>query len=400
MKIELTSEQSTWQYEFRNFVDQEIVPRAAYNDKQEQIHPEIIHIMSAKGYLGSMIPKRYGGMELDNVTLGILNEEMGRGCSSVRSLLTVQGMVALGILRWATESQKDYWLPKLASGEVLASFGLTEPNVGSDAKSIETTAVLDGDEYVLNGQKKWITMGQISGMFLIFAKYDGKPTAFLVEKSNVGFDVIPMSGLLGARASMIAEIRFNNCRIPKENLLGQVGMGLSHIALPCLDYGRFTIACGSVGLAQACFEASAHYANSRIQFGRPIRENQLIQKMITEMTVNIKAARLLCYKAGYLRDTGDPDSIMETWSAKYFASTMLNKIASDTVQIHGANGCHNDYPIERYYRDAKINEIIEGTTQMHEILIATQEIITVRRASRKAANLEKSKENISHDLSN
>lgn len=385
MKIELTTEQLKWQAEFREFVDNEIVPYADLNDKEQRIHSDVLNKLIESRYLGSMLPKRYGGMELDNITLGILNEETGRGCSSVRSLLTVQGMVGLAILRWGTEYQKDNWLPRLASGQTLGSFGLTEPNVGSDAKSIETTAVLDGDEFVLNGHKKWITLGQISNVFLILAKCEGKPTAFIVERDCPGFLVSPMTGLLGARASMIAELEFNNCRIPKGNLLGQVGMGLSHVALPCLDYGRYTIACGCVGLAQACLEASIQYSSSRIQFGRPIRENQLIQKMITEMAVNLKAARMLCYRAGYLRDVGDPDSIMETWSAKYFASIMVNKIASDTIQIHGANGVHGDYPVERYYRDARINEIIEGTTQMHELLIATQEVVTTRRALRRVA---------------
>ncbi|MBJ6364090.1 acyl-CoA dehydrogenase family protein [Paenibacillus sp. GCM10012307] len=379
MKLELTPEQSQWQEQFDAFVDEHIVPLADRNDREERIHPDMLKSMIDAGYLGSMLPKNYGGMGLDNVTCGILNEEIGRGCSSARSLLTVHGMVSLAILRWGTEQQRNQWLPQLASGGVLAAFGLTEPGAGSDAKSIETTAVLDGDEYVLTGTKKWITVAQIANLFLIFAKCNGKPAAFLVERERPGLTVSPMFGLLGARGSMIAEVVMTECRIPKQNLLGQVGMGLTHIALPCLDYGRYTIACGCVGLAQACLEAAVEYGSTRIQFGRPLRDNQLIQKMVSEMAVQVKAARLLCYKAGYLRDIGDPDSIMETWTAKYFASTMLGKIVGDTVQIHGANGCHDGYPVERYFRDAKINEIIEGTTQMHEMLIAEQEFVTGRR---------------------
>lgn len=218
---------------------------------------------------------------------------------------------------------------------------------------------------------------------MIFAKCEGKPTAFIVERFREGFNTKPMSGLLGARASMIAELSFENCRIPSQNLLGQIGTGLSHVALSSLDYGRYTIAWGCVGLAQACLEASIDYASKRVQFGRPIRENQLIQKMITEIAVQLKASRLLCFKAGYLKDTGDPDSIMETWSAKYYASTMVTMAADYAVQIHGGNGCHEGYPVERYFRDAKINEIIEGTTQMHELLIAAQEIVNVRRLLRR-----------------
>ncbi|MEK4528314.1 MULTISPECIES: acyl-CoA dehydrogenase family protein [Paenibacillus] len=398
MKVELNAEQLMWQEQFKDFVDSEIIPYASLNDSEERIHPELLAKITEAGYLGSMLPKEYGGMELDNITIGILNEEVGRGCSSVRSLLTVQGMVGLAILRWGTEQQRQYWLPALATGTTLGSFGLTEPSVGSDAKSIETTAVLDGDEYILNGHKKWITMGQLADVFLILAQCENKPTAFIVERDSIGFSVEPMSGLLGARASMIAELKMDSCRIPKENLLGQVGTGLSHVALPCLDYGRYTIACGCVGLAKACLDASVHYANSRIQFGRAIRENQMIQKMITEMSVNMKAARMLCYRAGYLRDVGDPESIMETWTAKYFASTMVNKVASDAVQIHGANGCHRDYPVERYYRDARINEIIEGTTQMHEILIATQEVVTHRREMRRSNKVEKVKDSANRNV--
>lgn len=374
MKLELTPEQTRYKDEFRTFVDQEIVPYAAQFDQEERLPVEIIQKLAHKGYLGSMIPKEYGGMGLDMITLGILNEEVGRGCSSVRSLLTVHGMVSLAILRWGTDIQRDYWLPRLCSGEIIGAFGLTEPGVGSDAKSITTTAELDGEDYQLNGSKKWITMGQIAGLFLIFAKCGDKPTAFLVESNRPGFSRQPITGLLGARASMVAELQFDNCRIPKENLIGREGAGLTHVALSSLDYGRYTIAWGCVGLGQACIEKSIAYSRKRKQFGSVLREHQLIQKMITEMVVQVKAARLLCLKAGYLKDVGDPDSIMETWIAKYFASTMLSQVTGHAVQIHGANGCCREYPVERYYRDARINEIIEGTTQMHEVLIATNAI--------------------------
>ena len=374
MKLELTPEQTRYQEEFRAFVDQEIIPYAARFDQDERLPNEIIQKLARKGYLGSMVPKQYGGLGLDMITLGILNEEVGRGCSSVRSLLTVHGMVSLAILRWGAPEQRDYWLPRLCSGEIIGAFGLTEPGVGSDAKSITTAAELTGEDYQINGSKKWITMGQIAGLFLIFAKYGDKPTAFLVESNRPGFSRRPITGLLGARASMVAELQFDNCRIPRENLIGREGAGLTHVALSSLDYGRYTIAWGCVGLGQACIEESIAYSRKRKQFGVVLREHQLIQKMITEMVVQVKAARLLCCKAGYLKDTGDPDSIMETWIAKYFASTMLTQVTGHAVQIHGANGCCREYPVERYYRDARINEIIEGTTQMHEVLIATNAI--------------------------
>ncbi|WP_139487899.1 acyl-CoA dehydrogenase family protein [Brevibacillus dissolubilis] len=371
MKTELTDEQLAHKEAFRRFVDEEVVPYAREHDLEERLNPAVIDKVIEKGYLGSMIPTKFGGTGMDMVTLGILNEEIGRGCASLRCLLTVHGMLALAILRWGTQQQRTDYLPRLAKGEILGAFALSEPNVGSDAKSVETTAVLDGDEYVLTGTKKWITMGQIADLFLIIAKCEGQPTAFLVERERPGFCTKAMKGLLGTRATMIAELHMDNCRIPKENIIGRVGTGLTHVGLSCLDYGRYTVAWGCVGTAQAAFEASVAYARDRQQFGAPLSDNQLIRKMISEMTVNIKAARQLCYHAGYLKEVGDPDTIMETWVAKYYASTMVTKVTSDAVQIFGGNGCLDQYPVERYFRDAKINEIIEGSTQMHEILIAS-----------------------------
>lgn len=374
MKMELTKEQLNWQTDFREFVDDVVTPYAEKNDREERLDPELIERLKEKGYLGSMLPQKYGGMGLDWVTIGILNEEIGRGCSSLRSLLTVHGMVALALLRWGSDEQRSQWLPKMAAGEMIGAFALTEPEVGSDAKNVQSVAVSSDHSYVLNGHKKWITMGQIADIYLVFAQCEGKPTAFLVERNTPGFTTTPITGMLGARASMLAELHLADCVIPQENLVGSVGTGLSHVALHCLDYGRYTVACGCVGLGQACLEQSVHYSRKRRQFGKALRENQLIQKMITGMTVNVKAARLLCYHSGYLKDVMDPDSIMETWTAKYFASKMVNQVASDAVQIHGANGCSRDYPVERYLRDARINEIIEGTSQMHEMLIALHTI--------------------------
>ncbi len=371
MKIELTKDQLDNQEAFHTFATEEIAPYAAKNDLEERTPPELIEKLADRGYLGSMIPKEYGGLGMDLITIGLLNEEVGRACSSIRGLLTVHGMVALAILRWGTKEQREYWLPKMASGEIIGAFGLTEPNVGSDAKSVEATAVYADGKYILNGHKKWTTMGQVADIFLIFAKCEDKATAFIVERTRPGFSTNPITGLIGCRASMVAELFMDNCSIPETNIVGRVGTGLSHVALNSLDYGRYTVAWGCVGLGQACLEESLEYSRKRKQFGAPLRQNQLIQQMITEMVVDIKAARLLCLNAGYLKDVGDPDSIMETWNAKYFASKMVNKASNAAVQIHGANGCSREYPVERYYRDARINEIIEGTTQMHEVLIAT-----------------------------
>ncbi|RCJ36603.1 acyl-CoA dehydrogenase [Nostoc punctiforme NIES-2108] len=370
MKLELSTQQKNAQAKFRAFVNEEICPSAGEWDRKEFTPPELIKKIAEHGFLGAILPQEYGGKGMDMITYGILNEELGRGCSSVRSLLTVHNMVAYALCKWGNKSQKEYWLPKFASGEIIAAFALSEPNVGSDAKSVETTAILAGDAYILNGQKKWITYGQIADVFLVFGKCEGKPTAFLVEKNSPGLSVKAMSGILGVRASMSAELLFNNCHVSLENLVGKLGFGFSYIASSALDHGRYSVASGCVGIAQACLEACIKYTNERKQFGVYLKEHQLIRQMITQMITKVKAARLLCYQAGYLKDINDPNSIMETAIAKYFASTVATKIANDAVQIHGGNGCSSEYPVERYLRDSKIMEIIEGSTQIQEITIA------------------------------
>ena len=370
MKIELTEQQKDAQAKFRAFVDEEVMPYANRYDQEECTPLNLIEKIAEKGYLSAVLPKEFGGIGIDMITYGLLNEEIGRGCSSLRSLLTVHCMVAHALSKWGNKSQKQYWLPKLASGKVIAAFALSEPNVGSDAKSIETTASLSGDSYVLNGQKKWITYGQIADVFLVFAQCAGKPSAFLVEKNSPGLLIKPISGMLGIRASMLAELYFYDCQIPQENLVGKLGFGFSYVASSALDYGRYSVAWGSVGIAQACLEACIQYTSQRKQFGVYLKEHQLIRQMMTEMITNVKAARLLCYQAGYLKEIGDPSSIIETSIAKYFASTTATKVANDAVQIHGANGCTSEYSVARYLRDAKIMEIIEGSTQIQQITIA------------------------------
>lgn len=370
MEIELTSQQVQEQALFRAFVSEEIAPYADQYDQAECMPNEVIKKLAEIGYLGAIVPKEQGGQGMDAITFGLLCEEVGRASASLLSLLTVHGMVCQAIMKWGSASQKTNWLPKLATGETIGAFGLTEPNVGSDAKSVETAAVLSNNSYVLNGEKKWISFGQVANLFLIFAQCDGKPTAFLVERERTGFSTEPLKGLLGFRSAMIAKVFMNECRIPAENLVGRVGFGFSHVASTALDHGRYCVAWGCLGLGQACLDACLSYTSERKQFGSFLKGHQLIQQMIAEMITNLKAARLLCYHAGYLKDKGDPSLIMETSIAKYFASRMVNKIADDAVQIHGANGCSSDYPVQRYLRDAKIMEIIEGSTQMQQIIIA------------------------------
>lgn len=370
MSIELSEEQRQAEAEFRAFVDAEVLPHAEWHDREQRLQPGLVQLLAREGMLAATLPRERGGRGMDMVTYGLLCAEIGRGCSSVRSLLTVHDMVAHTLDRWGSHQQKETWLPRLASGRSLAAFALSEPNVGSDAKSIETTATPEGDSYELNGQKKWITFAQIADVFLVFARCEDKPAAFLVEKESLGFDVSPISGMLGLRGSMLGELRLEGCRVPKENLVGRVGLGFSHVANYALGLGRYNVAWGCVAIARACLEASVRYASERRQFGVPLSNHQLIRRMITDMLTNVNAAELLCQRAGQLMQAGSPDSIMETNVAKYFASRAAVNAASDAVQIHGANGCSGEFPVARHLRDAKIMEIIEGSSQIMQVHIA------------------------------
>jgi len=370
MKMELAPEQRASQEAFRAFVDEAIVPYADRFDQEEYTPPDLIKKIGQQGCLGALVSPQWGGQGMDMITFGILNEEFGRGCSSLRSLLTVHSMVTYAIQRWGDRRQKETWLPRLATGEVTGAFALSEPNAGSDARGIETSARRCGDLFLLNGRKKWITYGEIADVYLLFAQYDGAVSAFLVERDSPGLQVRPVRGMVGTRASMIAELLLEDCQVPASNAVGRKGFGVASVTTSALDIGRYSVACGCVGIMQACFEASRRYTSERKQFDTYLKNQQLIQQMMTGMITNLRAARLLCYNAGYLKDIGAPNTIMETWIAKYFASTAAAKIASDAVQIHGANGCSSDYSVQRYWRDTKVMEIIEGSTQIQEISIA------------------------------
>lgn len=370
MKTALTYDQEANRLGFREFVEREIRPHAAGFDRSEKIPSSVIQKLAGQRYLGAVLPDEFGGRAMDSVTLGLLNEEIGRGCSSVRSLLTVHHMVAIAILKFGTAEQKQFWLPQMATGQAISAFALSEPNVGSDAAHVETSAVLDADLYVVNGEKKWITAGQIADLFLVFAQCEGKPTALLVPRQSENLSIKAITGLLGVRGSMLASLRFEDCRVPKENVIGRLGLGFSHVAASALDYGRFSVAWGSVGIVQACLEASLQHANERKQFESLLKDHQLVRRMITGMMTDLRAARLLCLHAAHLRESAGPELTVETLIAKYFAARAAMKAARDAVQIHGALGCTEESPVSRYFRDAKIMEIIEGSNELLQQTIA------------------------------
>ncbi|MCP2168454.1 acyl-CoA dehydrogenase family protein [Goodfellowiella coeruleoviolacea] len=355
---------------FRSFVDSYVAGRADDYDREQRLPHDILAALAEHGYWGAALPTSAGGAGMDMVTLGALHEEIGRGCSSLRSLLTVHTMVAATLHRWGGERAKRCWLAELATGRRLGAFCLTEPEVGSDARAITSTARRDGADYLVDGTKKWITGGQLADLFLVFARCGEEPAAFLVEADAPGVRVEPVSDLLGTRASMLAQVHLTDVRVPAWARLGREGAGML-VLTHALDLGRYSVAAGCVGIMQACLDASVDYTGQRRQGGQPLRERQLVRRLISDMVTRLHAARLLCVRAGELKDAGDPATLMATWVAKYFASTSAMRTASDAVQLHGANGCtEGTHSVSRYFRDAKVMEIIEGSSQIQQLVIA------------------------------
>ncbi|BCA96436.1 acyl-CoA dehydrogenase [Legionella antarctica] len=355
---------------FNHFVENSLHPHSKIFDKEQSIPRDFFYTLAQNGFLGACIPKQFGGQQWDELTIGIMHESFAKELCSLANILTVLGMVSKSLIQFGSEAQKKNWLPRIATGKTLAAIALTESNIGSDLEHVETQLLDISGEFILKGSKKYITLGQIADLFLVLANYQGHLTTVLVEKNTPGVIVSPMSGFLGLRSNMLAEIFFDNCPIPKTNLLGTIGMGLTYVTQTALDEGRYTTACGCVGLGQACLDAARDYIQERTQFNRTLDEHQLIQKMITEMVVQVKAARELCFYAGLLRQQKNPAYIAETLVAKYVASKMVVSVSNHALQIFGAAGFEETHPVERYYRDAKVMEIIEGTSQMHEILIS------------------------------
>ena len=370
MHFEYTAEQLDNQHLYRQFAQNEVRSLARQIDEAETFPSELVQKMADMGFLGALVTETHGGMSMNMTSFGLLNEELGNACSSTRSLVTVHSMVTFAIQRWGRKAQQEQWLPLLAKGEKVGAFALSEPNIGSNAGYIETTAVSDGNVYVVNGRKKWITFGQIADLFLLFARQEGQAIALLVEKDTPGLTIHPIQGMIGTKGTMLAELELDHCRIPAQNMLAGVGFGIMAVAMSALDIGRYSVAWGSVGIGQACLEASLAYTQTREQFGQPLKQFQLIQQMITNMVTHVKAARLLCLQSGYAFEQQAPTATNDILIAKYFASKTAMEVATDAVQIHGANGCSSDYPVQRFLRDAKVMEIIEGSHQMQQIMIA------------------------------
>lgn len=357
--------------EIKDFTESKISPYAVDFDQKSELPAELINEMGKKGYLAASLPRKYGGLNLDPIYYGRFTEEVGKACCAARALFTVStSLFAETIMRWGTESQKETWISRIASGEAIAAFGLTEPDVGTDAKNIKTSYKKEGDKYILNGKKKWITFGDIADVFIIIACNKGNITAFIVERDYTGLQTRRISGLLAGRATYIAEVELNNVEVPVDNILGNEGGGFTYIVSTALDNGRYSIAWSGLSIAQAALEAMIGYSRERKQFGNRLCRFQLIKGILGNAVTKIHAARALCLNAGKLRKKKDNNAIIETTIAKYFTSKIAMEITTDAVQVHGGNGCYNEFPVERLFREAKILEIIEGTSQVQQEIIS------------------------------
>jgi alkylation response protein AidB-like acyl-CoA dehydrogenase len=372
--LSLTEENRLVQSSVRGFTAKEIEPHIREWDARHEVHREVFARMGELGFLGAPIPEEYGGNGLDYVSLGILCEELERADTAFRVVMSVHvGLNSLTLLQWGSEDQKQRYLVPQARGEKLATFGLTEPGVGTDAANLATTARRDGDAYLLNGQKVWISLADIADHFLVFASVDKSKkhkgiTAFIVERGMAGLSTRSIETKLGIHAGNTGEIYFDNVRVPAENRVGEEGEGFT-IAMSAIDQGRYTVATGAVGLAQACLDASIRYAHERKTFGEEIGRHQLVKQMIANMGAGIEAGRLLCRNVAFLKNHGRRNT-RETSLAKWFATEHAVKSALDAIQIHGAYGYSDEYPVARYLRNSKAAVIYEGTSQLHTLIQA------------------------------
>jgi alkylation response protein AidB-like acyl-CoA dehydrogenase len=376
MDFDLTDEQRLIRETARAFSDNEIVERARENDRNEHFDLELVGKIAEQGYLGAIVPREYGGAGLDYVSYGLVVEEVGRGCSAMRTVISVQtSLVCSAIVKWGTEEQKKHYLPRLCSGEWLGCFGLTEPDTGSDAANQRTRARRvdgDGGGWVINGAKMFISLANHARVALIFAQTDPSLghrglACFLVDCDQPGFQPQPIHHKMGLRGSDTAAISLDDVHASDDQMLGGIGDGFK-VAMSALDSGRYSVAAGCVGICQGCVDASVRYSKEREQFGRPIASFQLVQAMLADMAVETDAARMLVWRAGFLKDQGRPNTT-ETSIAKLYATEAAVRCANTAIQVHGGSGYVDDHPVERYFRDVRVTTLYEGTSQIQKLII-------------------------------
>lgn len=372
MNLELSGEQTAARQLAADFVDREIAPHAARWDREEQVDRSIVARLGELGFLGLTIPEQYGGSAGDHLTYCLVLEELGRGDSSVRGIVSVSlGLVAKSIHHFGTEEQKQTWLTRLVAGEALGCFGLTEPGTGSDAAQLRTRAVRDGSDWVLSGTKMFITNGTWADVALVFARTGGEGhrgiSAFLVPTDSPGFTAREIHGKLGLRGQATAELVLDGVRVPDSARLHDEGKGFT-VAMAALAKGRMSVAAGCVGLAQACLDAAVGYATQREQFGKPIAAHQLVQELLADIALDVDAARLLVWRVADLIDRGEEFALASS-KAKLFASEAAVRAADRAVQVFGGYGYIDEFPVGKYLRDAKVMTLYEGTSQIQKLLI-------------------------------
>jgi methoxymalonate biosynthesis protein len=341
-------------------------PDAAGWDRHGAVPGTVVKAMAHAGFLAADLPASAGGADRTQAGLGELCAELGGVCSALRALVTVQGMVAAAVLRWGTDEQRARWLPALARGEVLAAFAATEAGAGSDLSAVTTSAEREGRQFRVRGRKLWVTFGQVADVFLVLAECAGRPVTVLVEAGRPGTAVEPVRGQLGMRAAQLAHVGFDGVLVPPENVLAPPGFGLSHVVGTALDHGRFTVAWGCVGMAEACLRAAAEHAAHRVQGGVPLAGHQAVRALLGRSLADASAARQLCVRAAALRERGDPDAVAATVLAKYVAAGAASAVADRAGQVLGAAGCAEDSLAGRLFRDAKVMRIIEGSDEVAE----------------------------------
>lgn len=376
MDLTLNEDQRGFRALAREFLDKEVVPYRAEWDRVESVDTAIIPKLGRIGFLGLTIPEEYGGIGGDYITYALAMEELGRADSAIRGIVSVSmGLFGKSVLQFGTEEQKQRWLPGIASGEKLGCFGLTEPDNGSDAGNLTARAVREGDEWVINGSKIFITNGTWADVALVFARTGGPGakgvSAFLVPTDTPGFEATEVKGKLGLRGQATAALSFSDVRVPADALLGEEGQGF-RIAMTALDKGRVGIAASCVGIVQGCLEATVEYTTAREQFGKPIASYQMVQDMIAEMSVDADAARLLTWRAADLIGRGERFSV-EASKAKLFASEAAVKAANLAIQAFGGYGYVDEYPVQKYMRDARVMTLYEGTSQIQKLIIGRAE---------------------------
>lgn len=368
MDFDLSVEQQQIRDLARQFCDREVAPRAGDLDRTEAFPDDLVRDLFAVGFLGAPVPEEHGGMGVDYLSYGLIVEELGRTDASIRSMVSVNvGLVAMSLVRWGTDEQRAHWLPRLTS-EGLGAFGLTEPDAGSDPASLRTTARRHGGDWVLNGSKQFITNGSRGIVTIVFAQVDDAGvTAFLVPQDAPGYEGRPIKGKLGLRAGDTAAITLTDVRVPDSARLGEPGRGLG-VALGALDSGRYSLAAGCTGIAQAALDASLRYASEREQFGRPIAGFQLVQQLIADIYLDVEAARALYWKVAWRHGRGERHTI-ESSVAKTFCSEAAVRCADRAVQVHGGYGYIDEYPVGRYLRDARVTTLYEGTSQIQRLIL-------------------------------